>query len=131
MRGVRMVKPNRDRQSGRGLLGFLFCFALLGFTVLAGTRLVPVYTENLKIKFSLLELKHDGDLLNKNNAEIVDFLRRNWDRNQVSTVTPEQVHIERYPHGLAIELTYDVVKPMAGNIDTVLHFHDGFEITAP
>ncbi len=123
-----MMGRHCHNQAGSGLVQFFFCFALLGIVALISVRLAPVYVENMQIKLSLDELKHDGDLLNRNNDEIMAFLQKNWERNRVISVTTEQVRIDRKQNSLKLELVYDVVKPMVGNIDSVLHFHDGFEV---
>lgn len=123
-----MVRQSRHEQSGTGLAGFVICFTLLGIVALIGARLLPVYIENLKVSLSLQALKRDGDLINRSNDEILAFLRRNWERNQIASVTPDQIRIERTRETLKVELVYDVVRPMAGNIDTVFHFRDSFEV---
>ncbi len=126
--GLIMVRQFRHEQSGTGLAGFVICFTLLGIVALIGARLLPVYIENLKVSLSLQALKRDGDLINRSNDEILAFLRRNWERNQIASVTPDQIRIERTRETLKVELVYDVVRPMAGNIDTVFHFRDSFEV---
>lgn len=122
------IRRYRHEQTGRSLTGFLFCFALLGVVTLIGVRLVPVYVEHLRIRLSLEQLRHDGDLLNKNDDQIRTYLDKNWARNGVTAITVGQVRIDRTQNSLKLELAYDVIKPMAGNIDTVLHFRDGFEV---
>lgn len=117
------------KQAGAGLIRFIFCFALLGFTSVIATKLAPVYIDYFRIKTSLHELRQDGDILHRETEEILDFLQKNWERNQVTTVTLDQVHIDRQDNHVKIEVQYDVIKPILGNVEALLHFNDNIELT--
>ena len=121
-------KNTYRRQTGRGLTGFIFCFALLGFTALIGLRLIPVYVDYFQIKASLHELSRDGDLINRSTEEILDFLQKNWQRNRVAALAPEQIHIDKQPHHVQVRIQYDVTKTILGNVDAVMHFNDSIDI---
>ena len=117
------------KQAGRGLPGFILCFGLVGLTSIVGSRLIPVYIDHFRIKASLHELSQDGGILHQETGEILDFLQQNWSQNKVTTVASDSVHIERLQNKLKIDVRYDVVKPILGNVDAVIHFDDAVIIT--
>lgn len=116
-----------SRQSGMTLIGFLLMFMLIGFFTLLTIKLVPIYLEHYKIVSSLEALKSDPDLATRPKEEILKTLEKRWDINMVNRVTAQDVKITKQGGRLTVQIAYEAVEHIMGNVDVLVTFDDSIE----
>lgn len=116
-----------SRQSGMTMIGFLLMFMLIGFFTLLTIKLVPIYLEHYKIVSSLEALKSDPDLVSKPKEEILKTLEKRWDINMVNRVTVQDVKITKQGGRLTVQIAYEAVEHIMGNVDVLVTFDDSIE----
>lgn len=116
-----------SRQSGMTLIGFLLMFMLIGFFTLLVIKIAPIYLEHYKIVNSLEALKSDSDLFNRSREEILSTLEKRWDINMVARVTKQDVKITRQGGRLTVQIAYEAVEHIMGNVSVLVTFDDSIE----
>lgn len=111
-------------QRGITLISFLLLMGLLGLCAVLLVRVGPIYFDHYMIRSTVQGLEQDRDLKTKSREEILDLLRRRWEINNVDGVTTGNVKIERDEEKLRVQLRYDVVRHVFGNLDVVVRFDD-------
>ena len=119
-----------NSQRGLGLIGWLVALALVGFAVLVGFRLGPVYLEYYAVRSSVRSLDKDVDLVSKSPGEIWALLDKRFYLNDVKAVRKEDVKILKRPELTIISLDYEVKRHLLGNVDVLVSFSDKVEIPA-
>jgi hypothetical protein len=113
-----------DPQRGMTLISFLLLLGLLGVCSVVLVRVAPIYIDHYMIRSTLQSLEQDRDLSSKSREEIYDLLRRRWEINNVDEVTTGNVKIEREDEKIKLNLRYDVVRHVFGNLEVLVHFDD-------
>ncbi|MDF9391599.1 MULTISPECIES: DUF4845 domain-containing protein [Methylococcus] len=115
-------------QHGLTFIGFVLLMAVAGFFLLLLFRLGPVYLNHYKVSSSLESLKSDQQLPEKTREDILKTLEKRWDINMVDSVTTKDVKITRSDGSLRVQVAYDVVRPIVGNVAALIHFDDQIEV---
>jgi len=115
-----MRQPRESTVRGVSLLSALFLLIGLGFAVVIGGRLVPLYLE-FKGVSQTLEGIAQGD--SQDEATVRSLLVRGFDTAGVTTIKPSDVDINRADGELTVSADYDAVAPFIGNVGFVVHFH--------
>jgi hypothetical protein len=117
-----------SRQTGMTLIGFLLMFALIGFFTLLVLKLVPIYLEHFKIVSSLNSLQKEPDLGVKTKEEILSLLQKRWNINMVDDVTAKDVQITKQGGHVKVQVAYEAVEHIMGNVDALVSFDDAIEV---
>lgn len=117
-------------QRGLTFISFLLLIGLIGFFTLLILKIGPAYLDHYKVKSSLEALKADRDLASRSREEILRSLEKRWDIEMVDSVSKDDVTITRDIHQMSVRVAYDVVKPIFGNVDVVVHFDDAIEVSS-
>ncbi|MEJ2385335.1 MAG: DUF4845 domain-containing protein [Xanthomonadales bacterium] len=110
------------RQEGMSLIGFLLVRAMVVFMVYMGMRITPIYLEYFSVVNAM-----DGLAAERGSAKYspFDIKRKILDRLYVSysddNVKSEDIRIVRN-NGTWVRVSYEVRKPMIGNIDVIASF---------
>ena len=76
---MRIPASNLQRQQGMGFIGLVFIFAVVGFVLLMGMKLVPVYLEYFSIKRVIGAMAQSEEV----KTGTVSDIRRSFDRRAV------------------------------------------------
>jgi len=112
------------KQRGAGGGGFIALIAVIIISVLLLLKLFPVYMEHFNVTTSLNSLSNENDIKSLKKGAIKELLQRRFSINDVKNVGKEHIVIEKTKTGMTIDITYEVRKPLVGNIDLVIHFND-------
>jgi hypothetical protein len=122
------TSPGRER--GLTFLSFLILLAVIGFFTLLVVKIVPVYLDHYKVVSTLEALKSDKNLASRSKDEILKSLEKRWDIDMIDSVTKNNVIFTKSGDRLKIQISYDVAKPILGNVDAVMHFDDFIEVAS-
>ena len=121
---------NRNRQGGMTGTGWLVVLALIGFFSMLIIKLAPVYMENYSVKTVLASLKEEPLITKKSVAEVRKMIERRLKVNGVYDMDKDAIRIKKEGGILKVDITYQVTKHMAGNIDVLLSFSDDIQLVA-
>jgi hypothetical protein len=105
---------------GVSLLSAAFLLVALGFAVVIGGRLVPLYFEFKGVSQTLDNVAHSDT---QDEAGVRSLLVRGFDSADVTTIKASDVDITREDGALTVSVDYDAVAPFIGNVGFVVHFH--------
>ena len=121
---------NRNRQQGMTGLGWLTVIALIGFFSLLIIKLAPIYMEHYSVRTVLESLKEEPLITKKSKAEIRTMINRRLKVNGVYDMQKEAISIKKDGGVTTVDITYQVQKNMAGNIDVLVSFSNQIELVA-
>jgi hypothetical protein len=115
------------KQNGMTMFNFLIVIAVSGFLATLTLRLLPVYLNHFKVKAALESLPAQPGLAAMSREDIMIALQKRWDIDAVADVTREQVVISREGGRTRVRIAYDVIRPVMGNVEALVHFDDSVE----
>jgi len=121
---------NRHRQSGMTGTGWLVVLAILGFFSMLVIKLSPVYMENFSVKTVLESLKEEPMITQKSTADIRKMILRRLKVNGVYEFSKDSIKIKKEGGVTNVDITYQVTKHMAGNVDVLISFSDNIKLVA-
>ena len=113
----------KRKQSGMTLLSFVMVLAVVGFAAYIAMRLFPMYQEFYAVKSSLKGLANEQGVADMDPARIQELFFRRLNINYSNNVKPSQVKIERMDGGWNMTVSYEVRRPLVGNLDVVGNFN--------
>lgn len=116
------------RQQGLTFISLIFVLAILGFFVLLGLKIVPIYIDHSKVVNALKGLETTPDLLTKSPDEIKIALNKRFSMNYVSAVTASDIKITKRGAYLKVQIAYEVVEKIMGNASVLVDFDDQIEV---
>lgn len=121
---------SRRKQHGLTFISWLVILIVLGFFVLVGLKITPVYLENFTVKKSLESLKNEPLLGRKTVREIRTLLMRRLDLNSVYDMTKDEIVIKRQGGVTTVTIKYEERRPIVGNLAIVMSFEDSIEVNS-
>ncbi|CAN7289763.1 DUF4845 domain-containing protein [Pseudoxanthomonas sp. LjRoot168] len=113
----------KRNQNGMTLLSFVIVLAVVGFAAYIAMRLFPMYQEYYAVKSSLKGLSNEPGVADMDPARIQELFFRRLDINYSDNVKPSHVKIERMEGGWNMKVSYEVRRPLVGNLDVVGNFN--------
>lgn len=118
----------RSREQGLTLIGLAIVLGLIAFFTLLILKIAPIYMEHYKVVHSLESLKKDAELSLKSKREIIDLLEKRFDINMVKNVSKDDIRIARRGDSVEVQIAYEVVQPIMGNLAVLVYFDDAIEV---
>ncbi len=119
------------RQSGMTLIGMVLVAFLIGFFILLILKIGPIYLEHYKVITSLKSLEQMPELARKSRREVRSLLEKRLDINMVENVTRDDIQVLKEDGVVTVAVTYEVEKPLFGNLSVVAYFDDQIEVARP
>ena len=117
---------HRSRQRGISFLGLLLLAVVVGFGVLIGLKLFPVYLESYKIDKAMTGVLSDPGTVKAGKAEILHSLFRRLDIDDVQAVNEgnwkDHVTLTLKNGRAEMEIQYRKETPLFGNLSIVATF---------
>lgn len=109
----------KRKQSGMTLIGFLVVLAVVGFAAYIGMKLFPMYQEYYAVRSAMKGLASEPGIGDMDPSKIQDLFFRRLYINYSESVKKNNVKIERMDGGWNMKVSYEVRRPMVGNLDVV------------
>ena len=106
----------RYRQQGLSIVGWMAMVAIFGFLLLSFFKVFPIYNEYFTIQSVLKGLTKDEKVDFKSKRAIWESLSKRLAVNQVGSIKPENVTIERKDGKTTITVSYRTQRPYIGNL---------------
>ncbi len=117
-----------QRQTGLTLISTILLLGLIAFFTLLILKIAPIYIDHSKVVNSLAGLKQTVDIQTKNKNEVWNALDKRFNLNYVYNVTKDDVKITKQDNYLRVEIDYEVVEKIAGNLSVLVEFNEVIEV---
>ena len=121
---MRAIGTMRNRQQGMTFIGWVMALMILGFFVLIGLKLTPVYLEYFAVQRQLTSLEEEAGLVKKSAGQVKRLLLRRFSIDDVKSISPGQIKIAKKDRHIKIQVTWQVRTPMMGNVDALVSFDE-------
>lgn len=116
------------RQTGLTLISTILLLGLIAFFTLLILKIAPIYIDHSKVVNSLAGLKQTVDIQTKNKNEVWNALDKRFNLNYVYNVTKDDVKITKQGNYLKVEIDYEVVEKIVGNLSVLVEFNEVIEV---
>jgi Domain of unknown function (DUF4845) len=123
-----MMQKLPKPQQGYTLITLIFMLGIFAFFVLLGLKIGPIYLDHSKVKSALVSVEKTVDIQTKSEDEVRTSLSKRFDLNYVKQATLQDVKITKRGSYLKVDIEYEVVEKIAGNLSVLVEFHDFFEV---
>ncbi|MFW5442799.1 MAG: DUF4845 domain-containing protein [Methylococcaceae bacterium] len=115
-------------QHGLTFLSILLILGIIAFFVLLTLKIAPIYMNHSKVKnaLSAVESMVDVEALSKN--EIRSSLSKRFGMNYVEKVEKDDITITKHGEYLKVEIEYERVEKVVGNLSVLVEFYESFEV---
>ena len=118
---LKNYRADHKTQNGVTLMGLIVVSALLIIVVLVGMKVVPAYMEFLSVKKVLSAMKQEP-LDTMSASDIKKSFDKRANIAYISVVKGSDLTIEKTSSGTVVNVEYQVIKPIAGNISVLIDF---------
>ena len=109
-------------QRGITLIGFVVMLALVGVLAYLGMKVFPIYEQFFSVRSAMKGVASEPGVGQMDPAKIKDLFFRRLYINYSESVKPSHVKIERMDGGWKMSVSYEVRRPLVGNLDVVGKF---------
>ena len=116
----------RNRQRGLSFLGLITIVGILGFAVVIGLKLIPIYMDSWKIDKIMESVISDPSVNTQSRQETIESMLKRLDIDAVDAVNyrnyKESLTITKRKNQTSINIFYRVTTPLIGNLSLVAEF---------
>ena len=118
------------QQRGATLITWLVIFMMIGFFIMLGLRLAPIYMQNYTVKNIIEDLQTEPMIGRKPVGEIRQMLLRRFDINGIRELGRDNVKISRSGGTTKVEVAYETRQHIVANVDVVVTFNESLDLIA-
>jgi len=115
------------RQRGLTFISIVFILGLIAFFVLLTLKIAPIYMNHSKVVNALAALENMPDIDIMSKREIVISLDKRFGMNYVEYVEQDDITITKSSNYTKVEIDYERVEKIVGNLNVLVEFHESFE----
>ncbi|MFA6164158.1 MAG: DUF4845 domain-containing protein [Methylobacter sp.] len=116
------------RQQGLTLISLALILGLIGFFTLLVLKIAPIYIDHGKVVSALAALKESTDIETKGEYEVRDNLNKRFTMNYVYDVTKDDIKVIKSGNYLKVQIEYETVVKLVGNLSVLAEFNDFIEV---
>ena len=116
------------KQRGMTMVSFLMVVIVVGFALYIGMKLFPMYQEFFAVKASMKSVAQDPDSADEGKA--MQLLFKKLDMSYSDSVKRENVRFEHSGSGTRMIVSYEVRRPLVGNLDIVGNFENAQDMAS-
>jgi hypothetical protein len=114
-------------QQGLTFLSIVFILGLIAFFVLLTLKIAPIYMNHSKVINALAAVEEMTDVELMSKYEIQASLDKRFGMNYVDKVDKENITITKGDRYVKVEIEYERVEKIVGNLNILVEFYDFFE----
>lgn len=122
------MRRYRRREQGLTMISMALILGLIAFFTLLVLKIGPIYMDHSKVINSLAAVEATTDIETKSKREILNSLKKRFNFNYVYHINDEDITIIKQGEYLKVDIEYEVVQAMVGNLSVLVEFHEGFEV---
>lgn len=113
----------RRHQTGLGLFTLIIWLMLGAFVVVSVAKVIPAYVEYFAIKRTFQDMAKDQQLAGAQRADIRLSFQHHAEIDDITSIGPGDIQIDQQGGQLHLSASYQVQKPIAGNMGIYLDFN--------
>jgi len=117
-----------SKQRGLTFISLVFLLGLIAFFTLLVLKIAPIYFDNSKVKNAVAAVGQMVDIANKPRQEILSSLEKRFNLNYVDFISRDEIKIIAQPGYVKLDIEYERIEPILGNLSVLVEFHEGFEV---
>lgn len=121
------MRASLNKQRGLTFISIGFILGLIAFFTLLVLKIAPIYINHSRVVNALAAVEKTTDITTKTKQEISISLEKRFDMNYVEHVTPQDIKIVAQPGYVSVNIDYERVEKIFGNLSVLVEFHEGFE----
>lgn len=118
----------RRRQQGLTFWGYVVILAILGFFVLIGLKLTPIYLEYSRVHQQIESLKEEGGLEAKAAVQVKKQLLRRFSIDDIE-IPADEIKLEKKERQVKLQMEWERRTNIVGNVDALVTFKIDEEFT--
>lgn len=118
-----------SKQRGVTALGWMVILALIGFFVLLGLKIIPIYMDHYRIKAVMESLTNEPLLIERGPPQIRQLIERRLKINYVWGFDKNNVKIVKNNSGYNVRTKFESRENLFGNLDVVVRFDHAVTLT--
>lgn len=83
--------------------------------------------DHAKVVNALAAVEETTDIQFKSKSEVLSSLKKRFNFNYVYDIEDDDISIIKEGNYLKVDIEYEVVEKLVGNLSVLVEFHDGFE----
>lgn len=115
------------KQRGLTFLSIFFILFLIAFFTLLVLKILPIYMDHNKVMNVFSALKEIDGVENLSKREVENTINKRFNVNYVDHISLSDLVIVKKPHYLRVDLEYERVVPIVGNLSVLAEFSDSVE----
>lgn len=115
-------------QRGLTFISLMLVLGLIAFFTLLVLKIAPIYFNHSKVLNALEAVEKSTDIISQPRSQILESLHKRFNMNYVEYVTDDDITIVAQPGYVKVDIDYERVEPIMGNLSVLVEFHNGFEI---
>jgi len=108
-------------------LSIVLILGLIVFFVLLGLKIAPIYMNHSKVVNAMAALENMPDIDVMSKREILVSLNKRFNMNYVEKVGGDDITITKSSNYTKVEIEYEVVEKLVGNLSVLVEFNESFE----
>ncbi len=123
------MRSQRNKQQGLTLISIIIILLLIAFFTTLILKISPIYINHSRVMNSLNAIKNKPDIEKKSRRAVFVFLKKSFNINYVERVEDEDITIIKHgPFYLMVQIEYEVIEPIFGNLSVLVQFDDAIEV---
>lgn len=121
------MRFSNKHQQGLTFISIVFILGLIAFFVLLTLKIAPIYMNHSKVVNALSALENMPDIETMSKNEIQISLGKRFSMNYVEKVGANDITITKSSNYTKVEIDYERVEKLIGNLSVLVEFHESFE----
>jgi Tfp pilus assembly protein PilE len=118
-------------QRGLTFISLFIILSVLAFFVLLALKVGPIYMNHSKVTNALSAVESMPEVKSMSKNEIIKSLNKRFGMNYVTKVDDKDVSILKQGNYVKVEIEYERVEKIFGNLSVLVQFYDFFEAGEP
>lgn len=116
------------QEQGLTMISLALILGLIASIVLLALKIGPIYLDHSKVINALAAVEETTDIETKSKSEILSSLKKRFNFNYVYHIEDDDITVIKQGNYLKVDIEYEVVETIVGNLSVLVEFHEGFEV---
>lgn len=118
-------------QQGLTFMSMVFILGFIASVVLLVLKIGPIYLEHSKVVNALAALEKTTNVETLSESEVRGNLDKRFNMNYVYDVTKNDIKVTKSGNYLKVQIVYEKVEKIIGNLSVLVEFDDVIEVGVP
>lgn len=118
-----------NKEKGLTFISIVLILLLIAFFATLILKISPIYINHSRVMNTLNAIENKPDIEKQSSSAVFLAIRKSFNINYVEGVQDDDITIVKHgPFYLRVEITYEVIEPIFGNLSVLVEFDDFIEV---